>query len=1062
MSTSHPKLTFPKRALSVGAAALMLGGTLATAPAITASPDSPFGSVQSAYAAEGALVAPTQITDASFVETGFGFGYYSTKFVTKMNFNGQNIKPGDYFTVGVARGDASTFSEKNTIGGAETFSHQITQASDSAPNVQAVFNGKTLTYTADNSSERVTLQPELTDSVGNVIAALTRLRDGSYAYTFNENVVGKANIEVTLEGTSPIVGRVGYFVNQSNGGAINVYETVGIWTMSPVITQEEANALPPASPRTVYTFPDSAAMPYTLYVSDAKVASVEVNPVVDYVKQPTRDNELFTYNNTVRANSTENPLSGIATIRSPRLLNDAAIGQRVTYTSTITEETRDYLKFVLASGVDPNSLVGIYSVNPGIEIDGKMYPINTDELKAKYPEYASNITNNQVWGNNQATGTELNANSWGSKADTDPYQLQIESITEDSIVWSYVPKDKYEVLTFNIGSNTPDSVVQATLKAVLEQKITNYNIQTTATYPDGSTAKHPGFRSTWNWNSQELRYLLAALANPDESTTAFETPITGKDLIVNDDFTNGAFATGSLEFPTIPEGWTITATPDGKGNATPPAGFAGTVVVPYTTTNEFGFKVQSTWTITVEAPTAKVSVKTFIDGQDANTPVTLTPGNYSVTGTVTNPNQYELNPGNTVVKYKGKVINLPADWKVAPGATAALPAQVAQLPAQGTVEGNFEVTVTKGYYTADGNQSVTASAADPAYAKALTGEITTNPDQVRVRVGEAFSIPLLDNDTTDPAGHPLDPATIKLTATDGWVQNEDGSFTNAELGITGTVVDGSFVGTAGNVEGTFAAPNYTVENTLGDVSELTGITIEVYDFHVDLEALIGEEQQDADGKDDAYTITITDENVETVTTPITLPVTNTGKEPITVTGFQQVNTSDGGDGFEITLDEPVTLAPGESFTYTYDIELPVGEHIIDYKVLTAEGAVATDPVYVDVVKEIVPNEAPSHAVPELTIEPTPEATPETPVVEQEKPKAPAPVVPETGIKGATVEAKTADELAGSDAAVVASAQVAPAGFSVGKVVAGVLGTLAALALTAWGVLTFRNRKAKDA
>ena len=314
-----------------------------------------------------------------------------------------------------------------------------------------------------------------------------------------------------------------------------------------------------------------------------------------------------------------------------------------------------------------------------------------------------------------------------------------------------------------------------------------------------------------------------------------------------------------------------------------------------------------------------------------------------------------------------------------------------------------------------------------------------------MRVGETTIIKYLENDATDPEGHPLDPATAKFTAGEGWTANEGGTFAR-EDGLTAkNLGNGELEVTGGSTEGTFEGLSYTVENTLGDVSEQTGITIEVYDYHVDLEALIGEEQADADTTEDAFKVSIGHDE-ETTIQPITLPVTNTGADPITVTGFQQVNTSDGGAGFEITLDEPVTLAAGESFTYTYELELPVGEHVIDYKVLTVEGVVDTDPVVVVVEQE----EAPAPA-------------PEAPVVEQEKPKAPAPVVPETGLEGATVVAKSADELAGSDAAAQASAQAAPAGFSVGKVVAGVLGALAVVALAAWGVLALRGRRgAKDA
>ena len=478
---------------------------------------------------------------------------------------------------------------------------------------------------------------------------------------------------------------------------------------------------------------------------------------------------------------------------------------------------------------------------------------------------------------------------------------------------------------------------------------------------------------------------------------------------------------------------------------------AGTYTFDYKAQDANGYETTAKATVTIAEPTIQVGFKALIAGQDANEPVVLEPGQHEVTFEVSNPNAYAL--GAEDIAFKADALGtgrdgdfeltdfaqIPADFTVAPGATKSFTA-VVDLPKQGEVQVSAAVVASYDYTLNGKAKTITATAGDPAAAQALTGAITTAPDETRVRVGETTIIKYLENDATDPEGHPLDPATAKFTAGEGWTANEDGTFTREDGLTVKNLGNGELEVTGGSTEGTFEGLSYTVENTLGDVSEATGVSIEVYDFHVDLEALIGEDQQDADGTEDAFKVTIGHDE-ETTVQKITLPVTNTGVDPITVTGFQQVNTSDGGDGFEITLDEPVTLAPGESFTYTYDIELPVGEHVIDYKVLTAEGAVDTDPVVVVVDQEEAPAPAP---------------TPETPVVEQEKPKAPTPVVPETGIKGATVEAKTADELAGSTL-VASTAQDQAAGSA-----AGVLGALAAGVLALWGALTFRNRKTKDA
>ena len=103
MSTRTPKFSFPHRALSVGAAALVLGSTLATAPTIAASPDSSFGFVQSASAAELTGSAITNYT-ASLVgkASPVSVTQYTNSARVNIAFTVTDMQPGD--TVPVSLG----------------------------------------------------------------------------------------------------------------------------------------------------------------------------------------------------------------------------------------------------------------------------------------------------------------------------------------------------------------------------------------------------------------------------------------------------------------------------------------------------------------------------------------------------------------------------------------------------------------------------------------------------------------------------------------------------------------------------------------------------------------------------------------------------------------------------------------------------------------------------------------------------------------------------------------------------------------------------------------------
>ena len=82
------------KALSVGAAALVLGSTLATAPTIAASPNSSFGFVQSAHAAEALPASAFTVTT-----TPNALNQALTTVNIAFDFSGQTVNEGDFFTI---------------------------------------------------------------------------------------------------------------------------------------------------------------------------------------------------------------------------------------------------------------------------------------------------------------------------------------------------------------------------------------------------------------------------------------------------------------------------------------------------------------------------------------------------------------------------------------------------------------------------------------------------------------------------------------------------------------------------------------------------------------------------------------------------------------------------------------------------------------------------------------------------------------------------------------------------------------------------------------------------
>jgi Ca2+-binding RTX toxin-like protein len=123
----------------------------------------------------------------------------------------------------------------------------------------------------------------------------------------------------------------------------------------------------------------------------------------------------------------------------------------------------------------------------------------------------------------------------------------------------------------------------------------NYNGPDTITYtirdPDGNTSTSTVAVTVTPVND-------APEANPDTSTTPFNTPVTFA-VLGNDTDVDGDTLTISGT-PTSPNG-TVTVNPNGTLTFTPTPGFTGAAVVNYTIVDEEGLTDVSTWAITVGA-----------------------------------------------------------------------------------------------------------------------------------------------------------------------------------------------------------------------------------------------------------------------------------------------------------------------------------------------------------------------------------------------------------------------------------------------------------------------------
>ena len=309
-------------------------------------------------------------------------------------------------------------------------------------------------------------------------------------------------------------------------------------------------------------------------------------------------------------------------------------------------------------------------------------------------------------------------------------------------------------------------------------------------------------------------------AAPDTATTAYATPVT-TNVLANDTAGNPATPLVANTLRLVnPAGvrvttlataaGTYTANADGTITFTPAAGFQGAAPpVTYSIADANGTRAQSTYTVTVAAPTPPV----------ANPDTATTPQNVDIT------------------------VSPAANDTPGPSGAAIVPASLRLLNSVGnpvttltTAEGTYTVNTTTGAVTFDPVATFSGVATAVPYrivdanGATATSSITitvtavvptANPDTATTPFRTAVTIPVLGNDTAGAATAPLVPSSLRLVGAGGTLVTSlttaAGTYTaNADGTITFTP-DAAFQGTApavtysiADANGTRATSTYTV------------------------------------------------------------------------------------------------------------------------------------------------------------------------------------------------------------------------------------------------------------
>lgn len=531
------------------------------------------------------------------------------------DFTGQDVQPGDYFTVSWAPGNAQTFSEPNTLNGQQvipigTFDELTNHSGAGNPaDWVSLIYPKTVVQDLNKVSWNTNPFPATIEKNGVVLFTSNVTTDGTRKYVATDAVKNMTNISGTaysyIDKLRPGGGSYfHYALTIADGVVDNVTQDTLIFSDGTKLS-DYRNQLVKAQ---FTPIGGVGIVPTSIYINDNKVTTMDKTylNISAFNKFEEYRNIAATSTSTFRQNAV-NTLEGVVQFKAPRAAPEQ-VGKEVLTKVSISA---DNPYFKMMCNVEPS------------KIDYKLLPAKWVE-NPKSPDKTPSLVD--LTASEQAAaypgGVLFNTTT------NNAYQLKVVSCDEDSYTVSWVPQAVGDSIEL-IGSTgfpmtmTPlagNSRIKGREENVQYNLITVGNVDSNGAYIPASEptsrqldgAKSLAYNNVAantqyyiSWNGAAPIFNTIPVASPDASLTEFNTPVTSN-VIANDTFPDGAFKSSTVTVEA--KNGKVTVNGDGTMTYTPNPGFVGDDVVTYKNTDANNIESnETTWSISVQAPNPPIA-----------------------------------------------------------------------------------------------------------------------------------------------------------------------------------------------------------------------------------------------------------------------------------------------------------------------------------------------------------------------------------------------------------------------------------------------------------------------
>lgn len=591
---------------------------IASAPIITTSvanaDESPSQEMANDTTATAAAVATGKQLSASGITVSNTEESNRYKLDMSFDFTGQNVQPGDFFSISWAPGNAQTFSENNTLNGQQvvpigTFD-ALTNPSGASETAEwrNLIYPKTVVQDLNSIVWNTNPFPATIEKNGVVLFTSTLKSDGTRTYTATDAVKTTTNIAGTaysyVDKLRPGGGSYFHYALTIADGVTDKVTQDRVYFSDGTKLSDYRNQLPKGQ----FNSTDAGILPTSIYVNDNKVTTLDKTfiRISAFNKFEEYRNLTVASVSTFRQN-TINTLEGIVQFKTPRVAPEQ-VGTTVLTKISISP---DNPYFKMMCNITPGEIN--YKVLPAKWVDNpnsadgtqSLVDLTSSELATAYPN-----------------GTSFNT------ATNNAYQMKVVSCDEDSYTISWVPQnvgDSLEVsgyggLPMAMTSLAGNSRISGRDENSKYNHITVGNVDSNGSYITSSGvnarqldgSKLPAYNITSSntvyyisWNGAAPVFNTIPVASPDVSNTPFNTPVTHK-VIENDDFPDGSFKSTAVTVEA--KNGKVVVNDDGTLTYTPNPGFVGDDVVTYKNTDTNNVESnETTWTISVLAPEPPVA-----------------------------------------------------------------------------------------------------------------------------------------------------------------------------------------------------------------------------------------------------------------------------------------------------------------------------------------------------------------------------------------------------------------------------------------------------------------------